>query len=102
MSTSRLLLQEMDVLSGRGKPTEQRTANVIFRALIDEFVDDYAEAKRSEKHEVIHDIIQQTRTLDMRFVKIANNGVCRELSALETKKKVRFLFFASLVEKANE
>lgn len=63
------VINENDVLCGRGGETNHHLGNVRFRALVKQYQLEYLQARRSEKPKISTVIVQKIRNLGGRFLK---------------------------------
>jgi hypothetical protein len=80
-STPFVTLQDMDIVCGRGAPTNYHIGNEIFRGLVSNYHTNYFCAKRSEKPHIAMKVLDVLQSRGARFVRRQKGGRCPSAAA---------------------
>eukprot|EP00978_Attheya_sp_CCMP212_P007610 scaffold17576_cov46-Attheya_sp.AAC.2 len=81
------LINEHDVLCGRGGETNHHPGNVRYRTLVKQHQRDYLAAKRRDKPRIARLIVQEVRTAGGRFLKKDSAGTWRDVGSGKAREK---------------
>ena len=83
-STPFVTLQDMDIVCGRGAPTNYHIGNEIFRGLVSNYHTNYFCAKRSEKPHIAMKVLDVLQSRGARFVRRQKGGRYPSAAAVAT------------------